>query len=74
MTERRVLASHPDYDRLNDLSQKIAWAKNPQMIWEGQEVDLPEAESKALVGVLKGKMGRELQGGRFHDLISEMDL
>ena len=70
---RSVKASHPDYEGLNDLSQKIAWAKNPQLLWEGRDVNTNTAEHKAVVSTLKAEMGKKLQGGLFHDWINERE-
>ena len=68
---RSIFASHPDYEQLNDLSQKLAWTVNPQMLWEGRDVDRNTPEHKATVFILKAELKRELLGGAFHDFIND---
>jgi hypothetical protein len=52
--EARVYASDPAYEKLNDLAQKIAWAKNPQMFIG--EVDVDPLMQKCIISDLEEAM------------------
>jgi hypothetical protein len=68
MPERRIMASHPDYNTLNGLSSMIAMAKNPS--YHRINMDLPETERRALIQILEDEMLGELEGGAFADYIN----
>lgn len=68
MPERRIKASHPDYNTLNGLSSMIAMAKNPN--FHRIEMDMPESERHALIQTLEDEMQGELEGGEFADFIN----
>jgi hypothetical protein len=68
MPERRIKASHPDYETLNGLSSMIAMAKNPR--FHRIEIDLPEIEINALIQTLEDELCKELEGGAFADYIN----
>ena len=67
---RSLKASHPNYKELNDLSQRIAWAKNPHMVWEGRNNDLPAVEQKAIGVILDLNVKAKLNAGLFKDFIN----
>ncbi len=69
MAERRIHASHPDYEKLNDLADKIARAQNPHM--HLGKVDLDETMCRVLVAELEAAMEKELEGGPFADFLNQ---
>ncbi len=75
MPERRVVKSHPDFKRLNDLADKIAHANNPHLFYDMKEFGkLPEAERNVVISELEEDMERELEGGVLRDFIDEIGL
>lgn len=67
MSERRITKSHPDWKKLDDLSNKIAIAKNPHV----HRLNIPKTEQQAIIQTLEDEMEKELEFGRFADFINE---
>lgn len=77
MSTRRLKASHPDYERINMLTQMLAYAKNPALFFsprmEGGEplpLDLGEPELAAIITEVEENLEKELDGGVFADFIN----
>ncbi len=72
MPERRVVKSHPDFKRLNELADKIAHVNNPHLFYDMKEFEkLPRAERNVILSELEEAMERELEGGVLRDFIDE---
>lgn len=71
MAERRVLPSHPDYEKLNELSTLMALASNPHLA-RPETLDIPEksVEMEAIKQVVSDALAQGLEVGRFADLIN----
>ena len=52
MTEVRLYASHPDFQKFDSMQRMLLIATNPQLFF-GFEVDIPEAERLATVELIK---------------------
>ena len=63
--------SEPDGpSELYRLAEMIAAAKNPQVHFNTQKVDVPEAERRAIIATLEGEMNDLLRGGASRDFIN----
>lgn len=52
----RILPTSPDYEEINDISNKIALIKNPHLNFGYKEADMPEAERRAAETTLKNRL------------------
>jgi len=76
---RRLTRSHPDWERLNQASNDLAIAINPQVFfWGFDENGLPtvidEMERIATIEKIKDVIAQYLEGGRFADWINTSPL
>jgi hypothetical protein len=76
---RRLTRSHPDWERLNQASNDLAIAINPQVFfWGFDENGLPtvidEMERIATIEKIKDVIAQYLEGGRFADWINTSTL
>lgn len=72
MTERRVLASHPDYKQLAEHAQMLAIATNPHLFFNVQEI--PTVEQAVLLEDIYVGMYELLDGGIMRDFINLMEI
>jgi len=76
--ERRINKSHPDYEELNGLADRIAQAKNPQRWFDGakdQEEGVTQTpEYQAGIQTLHDEMNKRLEGGIFRDHIENFSI
>jgi hypothetical protein len=77
MSTRSVTASHPDYERLNELTMMLVYAKNPHMVFSytgenGKALphDLQPLEIAAMICLIETDLEKELEGGAFADYIN----
>ena len=81
MAERRVLRSDPDFQKLFDLANDLAIAKNPQR-WFGladEQMDVPETERLAIVSAIETQLEEALEEkgesfSAFVEFIESLDL
>lgn len=78
MSERRVAKSHPDFEELFGLANRIAQATNPGRFFDGaadqSEGLTSTVEWKANIQDLEDTMTEELQGGLMRDFIETLEL
>jgi len=78
MSERRVAKSHPDFEELFGLANRIAQATNPGRFFDGaadqSEGLTSTVEWKAGVQVLHDEMDKRLEGGVFRDHVEELPI
>ena len=88
MPYRRMVSTHPDYEKLNGLFNDLNVATNPQMFFAGEEIvdeatgllvarpywDVPEVERLAIIDRIKDLIDVELESGRFADWINQNPL
>ena len=72
---RRLTRSHPDWERLNQASNDLAIAINPQVFFwafdeNGRPTVVDELERIATIEKIKGALAELLEGGRFADWIN----
>jgi hypothetical protein len=80
MSTRSVTASHPDYERLNELTMMLVHARNAGMIFiprgEHGEIyppDLKPLELASIICMIEADLEKELEGGAFSDYINARD-
>lgn len=73
MTERRVMPSHPDYDKLNELALMLSIAHNPQIHFNTKDAT-DKVEQAGIIAAVENAMEQELEGGVLHDFITLMDM
>jgi hypothetical protein len=76
---RRMTRSHPDWEQLNQATNDLAIAINPQaFFWgfdeNGQPTVIDELERIATVEKVKDAIAEYLEGGRFADWINASHL
>ena len=59
MTEVRLYASHPDFQKFDSMQRMLLIATNPQLFFD-IEVDVPEAEWLATVEMIKEDIGKAI--------------
>ena len=64
MSEIRLYASHPDFERFNSMQRMLLIATNPQLFF-GFEVDVPELERLATVAKIKENIEKEMDEYEF---------
>lgn len=64
MSEVRLCASHPDYQKFAFMQYLLNLVVNPQLFFD-IEVDVPEAERLAMVELIKKDMGEMMDDYQF---------
>ena len=69
-----MLASHPDYEGIRNLTALLATAMNPILCGPSVDMDMAEPERHALVVTLKDALADLLEGGAFADWLNSRDV
>lgn len=69
---RRMKASHPDYDQINQLNNDLAILKNPTVWWN--QDDLEFWQKYELENKITNLLDQKLDGGLIRDYITDLEL
>ena len=74
--ERRIKASHPDFEEINKANQQLAILKNRHVHWNSRYVDKEPSQEDLLFteGAIERHLDKLLDGGIARDFITTLDM
>lgn len=68
--ERRILASHPDYEEINRLNLMRSILLNPNVHWNTHDQNMSELDRTVLLSDIDSAIDEVLDGGIFRDFLT----